>query len=90
MRTDQTPVAIAVMMRNTIQTGDTDHQHHDCAGAEGCLGSAPKLKRCAVSPPAVMERINEATQTIGTMIKEVSKDVFLADPSGEALSGAAQ
>jgi hypothetical protein len=37
---------------------------------------------------AVMERINKATQVIGTMIAEVSKDVFVADPSGEQLSGA--
>jgi hypothetical protein len=35
----------------------------------------------------VMDRINKATQVIGTMIAEVSKDVFVADPSGEQLSG---
>lgn len=33
-----------------------------------------------------MDRINEATQLIGTMIMEVSKDVFVADPSGQELS----
>lgn len=39
--------------------------------------------------PPVMDRINKATQVIGTMIAEVSKDVFVADPSGEQLSGLA-
>lgn len=40
--------------------------------------------RCVLR--AVMERINEATKMIGTMIMEVSKDVFVADPSGQELS----
>ena len=37
---------------------------------------------------AVLQRIDDWTKVIGEMVMEVSKDVFVADPSGEALSGA--
>jgi hypothetical protein len=53
------------------------------------LYTPSSAERMRVCMPPVMDRINKATQVIGTMIAEVSKDVFVADPSGEQLSGLA-
>ncbi len=37
---------------------------------------------------AVLKRIDAATTMIGEMIAEVSKDIFVVDPTGDSLSGA--
>ena len=59
---------------------------HAEAAARSARTRHCRLSACVCMPP-VMDRINKATQVIGTMIAEVSKDVFVADPSGEQLSG---
>lgn len=59
------------------------------AGGDGSAGSGDGGFDAAMSgeiSEEMMERINQATATIGAMITEVSKDVFTADPSGEQLS----
>ena len=68
------------------------YSHGAALRADAAIMSAytrPSAECNACVHAPVMDRINKATQVIGTMIAEVSKDVFVADPSGEQLSGVA-